>query len=144
MKNLKLTNGTRGYLIKQIQQLDLNEPKRVCIDDWRGKRSLSSNALSHVWYPQIAGFTGTDIKSAKAEAKIDHGLPIILNNPEHGPVIAWKLEVMNFYNRSRENQIKIICTEAITSLFNSKEMSQYMNSLQHFWGSAGLSLESDT
>lgn len=143
MKGFKLTPGMRSYLIQQIQQMDLSEPKRVDIKDWSGKRSLSSNGLQHVWYNQIADFCCTDFKTAKAESKIDHGLPIILSDPTHGAVIDWKLKAMDFYSRSREAQVKIICTESVTSLFNTKQANQYMNSLQVFWGSCGLNLSNE-
>lgn len=143
MKNFKLTNGFRSYLIQHIQELDLSQPKRINIEDWKSKRGLSSNALSHVWYKYIADFIADDIKSVKAQCKIDHGLPIALNNQETFPALAYILDKTNFWNIPREKQIILISGISITSLFNTKEMSDYLNSMQVFWGSAGLQLTNE-
>lgn len=143
MKNFKLTAGFRSYLIQTIQEMDLSEPMRVNIEKWKGKRGLSSNALSHVWYKQISDFICDDIKSVKAQCKIDHGLPIALQNSETFPALPYILEKTNFWNMPREKQLILISGINITSLFNTKEMSEYLNSAQVFWGSAGLLLESE-
>jgi len=143
VKNFKLTNGFRSYLVQQIKQMDLTAPKRVNIEDWKGKRGLSANALSHVWYGQIAEFISNDAITVKAECKIDHGLPIALNNEDSFPALAYILDKTNFWNMTREQQVILINGINITSKFNTKEMSDYMNSLQVFWGGAGLNLESE-
>jgi hypothetical protein len=123
--------------------MDLTTPKRVNIEDWKGKRGLSSNALSHVWYGQIAEFISNDAITVKAECKIDHGLPIALNNEESFPALSYILDKTSFWQMTREQQVILISGISITSKFNAKEISDYMNSLQVFWGSAGLSLESN-
>jgi hypothetical protein len=123
--------------------MDLTTPKRVNIEDWKGKRGLSSNALSHVWYGQIAEFISNDAITVKAECKIDHGLPIALNNQESFPALGYILDKTGFWNMTREQQVILISSQKITSQFNTKEMSYYMNSLQVFWGSVGLNLESE-
>ena len=126
-----------------IQEMDLSQPKRVSIDDWKEKRGLSSNALSHIWYKQIADFVSDDTASIKAQCKIDHGLPIALNNTKSFPALGYILDKTDFWNMSREQQIILISSQKMTSLFNTKEMSDYLNSMQVFWGSAGLSLVSE-
>ncbi len=143
MRDFKLTPGFKAYLIQMIQEMDLTTPKRVKIEDWKGKRGLSSNALSHVWYANIANFICNDTITAKAECKIDHGLPIALNNQESFPALSYILDNTNFWNMPRDKQCILISGLSITSKFNTKEMSDYLNSIQVFWGSAGLNLESE-
>ena len=143
MKNFKLTPGFRSYLIQEIEKMDLSTPKRVTIEDWKGKRGLSSNSLSHVWYGLIAEFICNDSITVKGECKIDHGLPIALNNQESFPALAYILDKTGFWNMDREQQVVMISGISITSKFNTKEMSDYLNSIQVFWGSAGLNLESE-
>ena len=143
MKNFKLTNGTRSYAIQQIQGMDLNEPKRINIDDWQSKRSLSANALSHVWCAKIGEYIGTDAFTVKCYSKIDQGLPIALFDTQKGVVIDWMLQKLNFYNLTREQQVKIISAIEMTSWFNTSQMRQYMDNLQSFWRDNGLILENE-
>ncbi len=140
MKPFKLTAGFRSLFIKQIQEMDLTTPKRISISEWSGKRGLSSNGMVQIWYAQIGDLTGYDAKSSHQLCKIDFGLPIILQQDGYGQTIDFILQSTNFYNQDREHQIKIVSGLQITSKFSVKEMSQYLNDIQHFYGNCGLEL----
>lgn len=143
LKNFKLTNGFRSYLIKQIQEMDLGQPMRVNIVRWREKRGNSSNSLSHVWYAIIAEFIGDDARSVKAQCKIDFGIPIALQNEKMFPCLGYILDKTGFWRMTRGQQILLISGQKMTSLFDTAEMSKYLNDMQMFWGSVGIDLVSE-
>ena len=140
MKGFKLTQGMRSYLIQKIQQMDLSEALRVDIKPWGSKRGLSSNNLAQVWYSQIGDLTGYDSKTAHQLCKIDFGLPIILQQGSYGETIAFILDSTGFYKQDREHQVRIVAGLRITSEFSTKEMTQYLNDVKHFYGNCGLEL----
>ena len=143
MKNFKLTNGSRSYLIQQIRELDLTEPLKFSLSSWSDKRGLSSNALSHVWYQQIADFICDDAKSVKAQCKIDFGIGMALKNKESFPALEYILDKTNFWQMAREKQCILISGIEMTRKFSKSEMSNYMSQMQVFWGSAGLNLSNE-
>jgi len=136
----KLTAGFRSLFIKQIQEMDLTQPQRVEIKPWSGKRGLSSNSIAQVWYAQIGDLIGYDAKTTHQLCKIDFGLPIILQQGDYGQTIDYILQATNFYKQDREHQVKIAAGLNITSKMTTKEMSKYLNDVQHFYGNCGLEL----
>ena len=140
LNKFKLTAGMRSYVIKQIQEMDLSQPKRISITDWSGKRGLTSNGLAQVWYSQIGDLIGYDAKTTHQLCKIDFGLPIILQQDDYGETIDFILQATNFYKQDREHQVKIVSGLQITSKMTTKEMSRYLNDVQHFYGNCGLEL----
>lgn len=142
MKN-KLNNSTRAWHIQQIQQMDLTKPKRITITDWREKRGLDANALSHVWYKIVGDELGMFESEVKADCKIQFGLVILFNgSSDYAASIAMLLEGCNFWQSSLEQQRKLIEPIAVTSKFNTKEMSEYLEAIQRFYGVQGIVLES--
>lgn len=144
MKNFKLTNGTRGWAIEQIQKMDLTEPMRLGISEWKGKRGLSANALSWVWYKIIGDFNGMTTDEVHADCKIRFGLSILFHSStDYAYTIAMLLDNCKFYNMPLEKQWKTIEPIAVTSKFTTKEMKDYTDSIQRFYGMQGIILESN-
>jgi len=105
-----------------------------------GKRSLSANAVQHVFYKIIADYTGEDIKTTGHRMKRDIGLPILLAS-ECGEKAAWLLEQLKFYNRSEQQQINMMELIPVTSLFSSKDHTTYRDNLINYWREQNLILE---
>lgn len=143
IKNFKLTPGYRSWLKSQIDEMDLTTPKRVNIVDWSEKRGLSANNLSHVWYKQIADHSALTEPEAKSYCKMEFGISIILErgDDDYKDTLAYILDSVNFNHQSFENKVKLMSGIAITSKFTTKEMSQYMDSIQRFYGMQGINLE---
>ncbi len=104
------------------------------------RRSLSANAQVWVWAKQVAQHQGEDVKTAYARMKRDHGLPIILADKEHGPVIDWMLKQFKFYNRTDEQQLKIVDGIEVTRNFSTKQHNAFRDSVQVFYNNNGFNL----
>ncbi len=144
IKNKKLTHGTRSYYIEQIQKMDLSEPMRLDVVPWKGKRGLPANALSWVWYKIIGDFNGMTAEEVHADCKIRFGIPILMRSgSDYAYTIAELLEESGFYNKTLEKQWRIIETIAVSSKFTTKEMNQYLESIQLFYGREGIVLENE-
>ncbi len=142
IKNFKLTHGFRSYLIQQINEMDLSEAKRVDIVPWGSKRGLPANALSHVFYDVIAKATG--MNEVHSDCKIRFGLPILFaRRDDYAFDVAEMLDAMDFWGMSLENQLRKIKPIAVTSKFKTKEMAQYIEDMQIFYGQQGIILESE-
>lgn len=143
LKNFKLTNGTRGYVAQQILEMDLTEPKRLDIGDYAVKRGLSANALGWVWYKTIGDEFGMTTDEVHADCKIRFGIPILFKSQDdYAHTINTILERGGFYQMSLEDQWRYIQPIAVTSKFTTKQMSQYLEDIQRFYGIQGLHLES--
>lgn len=144
LKNFKLTHGTRAWAIEQIQQMDLTQPKRLDLSDWRGKRGLSANALSWVFYKHIGDEIGMTTDEVHADCKIRFGIPILMQSgSDYAYTIAELLDESGFYTKPLEKQWAIIETIAVSSKFTTKQMSEYIESIQYFYGLQGIVLESN-
>lgn len=63
---IKLHSGNFAAIGKMLQeQLATGKPLRLQVKEWREKRSLSQNALSHMWYQEISEYL---IKSGRTDA----------------------------------------------------------------------------
>ena len=63
---IKLHRGNLGAITQHLKPLLENgECFRLQLKDWREKRSLSQNSLSHVWYEEISDYL---IKSGRTDA----------------------------------------------------------------------------
>lgn len=102
------------------------------------KRSLSSNALSHQWYRDVADQTGETPEGVKAFSKLHYGVPIL------------RAESMHFRDRY-DSTIKIylnydqklLAMEIldVTSLMNKGQMNRYLNDMQRDYATRGVILE---
>ncbi|QKN82089.1 YbcN family protein [Scandinavium goeteborgense] len=63
---IKLHAGNFAAIGQMLQeQLAAGQPLRLQVKQWRDKRSLSQNALSHMWYTEISEYL---IKSGRTDA----------------------------------------------------------------------------
>lgn len=63
---IKLHAGNFAAVGKLLQeQLATGKPLRLEVKEWREKRSLSQNALSHMWYTEISEYL---VKSGRTDA----------------------------------------------------------------------------
>lgn len=145
MKSLKLAVSSIGFVCQELTNLALTNPDkayRINPEEWSGKRSLPANAVTHVWYPVIAEYIGSDAKTVKARCKIDFGIPILLNsNNEYRVVLSYILEKTDFWKMTYEQQEKMIQGIAVTSKMNTKECNRYRDNIQSYYNQHGLSLE---
>lgn len=105
------------------------------------RRSLSANAQVHVWAKQISDHTGEDVKTVFARIKRDHGLPILLADPEHGKVADWMLKQFNFSQLSDARQLIVIDAMEITRKFSTKQHNSLRDSVQAFYNNHGFNLQ---
>ena len=115
-----------------------NKPLNWKITD---RRSLSANAQVWVWAKQVAEQQGEDVKTVYARMKRDHGLPIILADIEHGKLVDWMLKQFKFYQRTDEQQLKIIDGIEVTRHFSTKQHNSFRDSVQVFYNNNGFNLQ---
>lgn len=117
--------------------------KRVelIVREYDDKRSRQACAQQHVWIQEIAKYTGESIPKVEADMKIQHGLPIILADPEHGPVIKYILDGIKFYDLAYERQLNAIKYVPVTRLFSTKQHNAYRDSLQVAGIGMGISID---
>ena len=144
MKDFTLSFSSLKECKLKLNQLFTDNPQGKCrlsVVKWTNKRSLSSNAQMHLWYGQIAKAQGDksalDVKNFCKDAI---GLPILLNNPEHGDKIEFLLHKLDYYKHSYESRMKLIQCLEVTSLFNTKESKEYMENMCFYWNENGVNI----
>ncbi|AUR82900.1 hypothetical protein NVP1029O_67 [Vibrio phage 1.029.O._10N.261.55.A7] len=105
------------------------------------RRSLTANSQVWVWAQQIAREKGEDSKTEYARMKRDHGLPILLADPEHGELTDWMLKQFKFYSRTDKQQLVIIDGMQVTSLFSTRQHNEFRDSVQSFYNTHGYNLQ---
>ena len=142
MKDLKLTNSNMDFIAQELRKLDLSQPKRLVVSEWKPKRSISANNQQHLWYGEIAkakgDVTALDIKNW---CKASLGLPILLNSAKHGDKMEFLLDKLDYYKHSYESQMKLIQCLEVTSLFNTPEAKEYMEQMIFYWNDNGVNIK---
>jgi len=142
VKNFKLTHGLRSWLIQQINDMDLTKPRRVNIEEWKGKRSITMNAQQHLFYAQIAKFCGDrSALDVKNDCKDKFGIPILLNNADYGHKLEFLLDRLNYYKYQQEGKMKLIQCLAITSEFNTAESKEYCDNMIYYFNDIGCPIK---
>lgn len=139
---MKLTNSNMYFITQELRKLDLSQPKRLVISEWKPNRSISANNQQHLWYGQIAkakgDVTALDIKNW---CKANIGLPIILNSVKHGDKMEFLLDKLDYYKHGYESQMKLIQCLEVTSLFNTPESKEYMEQMIFYWNDNGVPIK---
>lgn len=104
------------------------------------QRSLAANSQVWVWARQIAKQQGEDMKTVYARMKRDHGLPILLSDPSHGPTMEWMLKQFKFYQRSDDQQLVIVDGLEVTRKFSTSQHNDFRDSVQAFYNQHGFNL----
>lgn len=131
-----------AYVVQELRKLDLSQPKRIVVSDWKKKRSLPANNQQHLWYGQIAKQRG-DVTAldVKAECKDMFGLPILLNSDKHADKLEFLLHKLDYYKHSYENRLKLVHCLEVTSLFNTAEAKEYMDNMTFYWCEQGIPIK---
>lgn len=114
------------FLMEDMLAWDFSKPLTVKLEEYKNPRSLSQNAMSHIWYREIA----------KAMEKKGHKV-----NYEN-PAEAWKLWLKKrFLGVSTVNIGKHTLEEIKrTSDLNSGEMAHYLDQVYHWAIDLGIIL----
>lgn len=112
--------------------------KRPTFEEVPEKRSLDQNSLSHSWYAEVSR-AKEDISplEAKCESKLHCGVPI-LRTEDDG--------FREFYDASikptltYEKKLEAMKFLPVTSLMSKKQLSQYLEDMQQYWGRQGVYL----
>lgn len=125
--------------------MNLDEPKRLQISEWREKRGLSSNGLQHLWYGALNKHFGyaqdKQQNPAKEMCKVMFGVPIILNSANYGRLISNNFDSIGYWNKSFDEQCQIVRIIAITSLFNTAESKEYMDQIVFYFADKGVTIK---
>ena len=115
-----------GYLIDDMMKWDFSQPLVVKLEPYQNPRSLSQNAMSHIWYREIA----------KAMAKKGHVVDY------DDPAEAWKLWLKKRFLGVSTIKIGKHTLEEIkrTSGLNSAEMAHYLDQVYHWAMNLGVKL----
>lgn len=114
------------YLMEDMLAWDFSKPLTVKLEEYKNPRSLSQNAMSHIWYREIA----------KAMEKKGHKVDY------ENPAEAWKLWLKKrFLGVSTVNIGKHTLEEIKrTSDLNSGEMAHYLDQVYHWAIDLGIIL----
>lgn len=103
-------------------------------------RSLTQNALQHVWYNdvELAGYSRS--RDARRYCKLHFGVPIIRSEDE---------EFRDFYDRALksnltyEEKLEMMDFLPVTSLMNKVQMTRYLDNMQQHYAEQGVILEAE-
>jgi len=139
---LKLTSDNLQYVTQELSKLDLSEPKRITVSEWKENRSLSANAQQHLWYSQIAKYLGdTSALDVKNFCKDAFGLAILSNSDKHRDKITFLLDKLSYYRYSHESRLKLVSCLEVTSLFNTAESKEYMDQMIVYYNQVGIPIK---
>lgn len=102
------------------------------------RRSLDSNALSHVWYGEIARFMSIGREEAHDYCKLNFGVPILRADPKPNAFF----QAIGFDEYSYPKQMAAMKYIQVTSLFSTTQMTEYLNAVQRHFAEHGLELVS--
>lgn len=104
------------------------------------KRSLSANALSHVWYAEIAKQKGDETpEDIRRHCKAYFGIPILLRDSQEFRERYSRLIKTRF---TTEEKLELMGWFPVTSLMSKTQMKEYLETLQNEFGKQGIILES--
>lgn len=100
---------------------------RVSYSEEKG-RSVSQNALAHVWYEQISREIGEDTpEGVKAECKLRFGVPILRAQDED---FRARYDAAIRKNLTYEQKLQVMRLLPVTSLMSVSQLSQYLQDIQ--------------
>lgn len=127
----------KSVVSELYDRLEAGQTPIVKISD---RRSNDANSQVWVWVPLIAKHMGYTLPETNQVLKLDHGLPIILADETYGPQIKFMLDGVHFFQRGREQQLKILEILPVTRLFSTKQHNEYRDSIEVHYAREGLVL----
>lgn len=102
-------------------------------------RSLDQNAITHVWYQQIADIKGDDdARGVKRYCKLHFGVPI-LRAEDADFRATWNRAIL--HTLTYEQKLDAMDILPVTSLMTTRQISRYMEDMQNHWRQHGIVLE---
>lgn len=104
-------------------------------------RSLSSNALSHVWYETVSKQLGEQTpEEVRCECKLRYGVPILrAEDPDFRDMYDRSIKPHLTY----EQKLQAMRYLPVTSLMTREQMKRYLTTLQSEYAKQGVALESE-
>lgn len=103
-----------------------------------GKRGLSQNALSHVWYSEIEKSLHWNVGEAKRYCKYHFGIPIL-----RAEDIDFNdaLELLKRGRYTYDQKLKMMDILPVTSRMSKDQMKRYLNDVQMHFAAQRVVLE---
>lgn len=127
-------NDFKGFLDAQLK-----EHKSFRCQVKTGKnRSLTKNALSHVWYAQLdkERFQDHEPGYARRYCKAHFGIPLLAEDEE----FSEKYNRLIRKRYSYEEKLEMMEWFPVTSLMTEDQMSRYLHTMQHVFAPDGVIL----
>lgn len=125
----------RKIIMAVVTELPADDTKRVSVTEG-GDRSLAQNRLAFAWYKSIGKQTGDGTLHVRRYCKLTFGVPILCE--AHDDFAQWCNGVL--FSLSYERRLESMDWIEVTRLFTVKQFTQYLNDIEHHYGSEGISL----
>lgn len=126
----------RDYIDKNVAD-DFLSIARELVDRVIYKRTKEQNSTVHGYFGQIAAQTGEDPIDVKNRAKYQIGLPILLRDePAYEEKYKRVLAHLDFEERCKAMEIV-----AVTSLMNTKQLKEFMDTFERRMVAEGYQLK---
>lgn len=123
-----------GDLRQQWQQ---HKFLRVSIRKGKG-RSLDANAVTHVWYDQIARERGdTTAAEVKCYCKLHFGVPILRSEDDE---FREQYDALIRARFTYEEKLKVMEFLPVTSRMSTDQMNRYRDEMQRYFAEHGVVL----
>lgn len=130
---------------EQLQSLCKHLAREIPEHGWKitweafcPKRSVDQNAISHVWYGQIAKQLREQSEGeVKCECKLHCGVPILRGeDAEFRKVYDMAIKPLTY-----EQKLEAMKIFPVTSLMSRKQLSRYLEAVQKMYAQLGVRLE---
>lgn len=114
----------------------LDSPIVVELKPYKKDRSLSQNRLSHLWYKERAEQQGSTPDYEHRYCKLRYGCPILLAEDEDfARIFNQVIKPLDY-----EDRIKAMKYLPVTRLFNTKQMAEYLTTIERESVQTGIAL----
>jgi len=125
-----LLQNNHDALFAKLKQIDPTERHLVKVKPYTEQRTDLQNRLSHGWYGELAeGIKEHDAIGYKCFCKLHFGVPIMrAEDDEFREVYDSAIKGLSY-----EKKIEIMKILPVTSLMNTKQLSQYLESVKEYF-----------
>jgi hypothetical protein len=129
-------NRSAGYAF--IDALDITQKWVIDARLFTESRTDLQNRLSHAWYGEIAKVLDSDTAEGwKCYCKLHHGVPIMRrDDAEFKQVYDNAIKGLSY-----EKKLKIMKILPVTSLMNTKQLTEYLENVQMDFTFKGVKLD---
>ena len=131
------TESQRNTAVLDLSNAEL--PAVMTLGKWKKNRSAEQNALSHVWYAQVAAKLREDTAAGvKGFCKLHFGIPILRTDIDFSQMYDSTIKTLSY-----EQKIKIMTFPdlfPVTSLMKTDQLSMYLEQIQHHYAGQGVQL----